>query len=137
VTVRGNGEFTGKITATSGTFKGTVQAESFIGDVANAQVFSDISMTASTSAARTMTYTDSSATNLVKHVTVLAMIQLRVSATGPDLYKLNIKSIGSNTNYYVPAGNNGLWRQHAVRDITTPTVTGSITITGTERRGKQ
>ena len=103
VTVRGNGEFTGKITATSGTFKGTVQAESFIGDVANAQVFSDISMTASTSnVLKTMTYTDSSATNLVKHVTVLAMIQLRVSANAPSDYDGTVVTItiGSNTKSY-------------------------------------
>jgi len=103
VTVRGNGEFTGKITATSGTFKGTVQAESFIGDVANAQVFSDISMTASTSnVLKTMTYADSSATNLVKHVTVLAMIQLRVSANAPSDYDGTVVTItiGSNTKSY-------------------------------------
>ncbi|MHB9329462.1 phage tail tip fiber protein [Phytobacter ursingii] len=108
VTVRGTvyasaGEFTGKITATSGTFKGTVQAESFIGDVANAQVFSDISMTASTSnVLKTMTYTDSSATNLVKHVTVLAMIQLRVSANAPSDYDGTVVTItiGSNTKSY-------------------------------------
>ena len=60
-------------------------------------------MTASTSnVLKTMTYTDSSATNLVKHVTVLAMIQLRVSANAPSDYDGTVVTItiGSNTKSY-------------------------------------
>jgi predicted phage tail protein len=82
VTIRGtvyatNGEFTGKITATSGTFKGTVQAESFIGDVAVGQTFGDME---GDNITRNMTYTDSGDPSGQKHVTVMALVKVQISA---------------------------------------------------------
>lgn len=82
VTIRGTvyasaGEFTGKITATSGTFKGTVQAESFIGDVAVGQTFGDME---GDSITRNMTYTDSGEPSGQKHVTVTALVKVQISA---------------------------------------------------------
>ncbi|QMR77958.1 DUF1983 domain-containing protein [Enterobacter sp. RHBSTW-00175] len=82
VTIRGTvyasaGEFTGKITATSGTFKGTVQAESFIGDVAVGQTFGDME---GDSITRNMTYTDSGDPSGQKHVTVTALVKVQISA---------------------------------------------------------
>ncbi|BBE78440.1 phage tail protein [Phytobacter diazotrophicus] len=78
VTVRGNGEFTGKIIATSGTFKGTVQAESFIGDVAVGQTFSDIE---GDNVTRNFVYTDSGNLPGEKHVVVMALVKVQLSAT--------------------------------------------------------
>lgn len=82
VTIRGTvyasaGEFTGKITATSGTFKGTVQAESFIGDVAVGQTFGDME---GDNITRNMTYTDSGDPSGQKHVTVTALVKVQISA---------------------------------------------------------
>lgn len=82
VTIRGtvyatNGEFTGKITATSGTFKGTVQAESFIGDVAVGQTFGDME---GDNITRNMTYTDSGDPSGQKHVTLMALVKVQISA---------------------------------------------------------
>ncbi|EMV7410160.1 DUF1983 domain-containing protein [Enterobacter soli] len=82
VTIRGTvyasaGEFTGKITATSGTFKGTVQAESFIGDVAVGQTFGDME---GDNITRNMTYTDSGDPSGQKHVTVMALVKVQISA---------------------------------------------------------
>ncbi|SFF37756.1 Fibronectin type III protein, partial [Phytobacter palmae] len=83
VTVRGTvyasaGEFTGKITATSGTFKGTVQAESFIGDVAVGQTFADIE---GENVTRNFSYTDSGNLPGEKHVVVMALVKVQLSAT--------------------------------------------------------
>ncbi len=83
VTVRGtvyatDGEFTGKINATSGTFKGTVQAESFIGDVAVGQTFSDIE---GDNVTRNFVYTDSGNLPGEKHVVIMALVKVQISAT--------------------------------------------------------
>ncbi|MDU7201041.1 MAG: hypothetical protein E6288_24120, partial [Enterobacteriaceae bacterium] len=83
VTVRGtvyatDGEFTGKINATSGTFKGTVQAESFIGDVAVGQTFADIE---GENVTRNFSYTDSGNLPGEKHVVVMALVKVQLSAT--------------------------------------------------------
>ncbi|MDV2903064.1 DUF1983 domain-containing protein [Phytobacter diazotrophicus] len=83
VTVRGtvyatNGEFTGKINATSGTFRGTVQAESFIGDVAVGQTFSDIE---GDNVTRNFVYTDSGNLPGEKHVVIMALVKVQISAT--------------------------------------------------------
>jgi predicted phage tail protein len=80
VTVRGNGEFTGKITATSGTFKGTVQAESFIGDVAVGQTFSDIE---GDNVTRNFVYTDSGNLPGEKHVVIMALVKVQISRQRP------------------------------------------------------
>jgi hypothetical protein len=77
-TVYATGEFTGKITATSGTFKGTVQAESFIGDVAVGQTFSDIE---GDNVTRNFVYTDSGNLPGEKHVVIMALVKVQISAT--------------------------------------------------------
>jgi hypothetical protein len=64
--------------ATSGTFKGTVQAESFIGDVAVGQTFSDIE---GDNVTRNFVYTDSGNLPGEKHVVIMALVKVQISAT--------------------------------------------------------
>ncbi|WP_155525413.1 DUF1983 domain-containing protein [Phytobacter sp. SCO41] len=106
VTVRGtvyatDGEFTGKINATSGSFKGTVQADAFVGDVANAQVFADTSQDSS-SVSRTFTYTDSTNSNLDKHVTLMAVFRV-TGSSGSATATFNIA--GQTKSYAVLSTN--------------------------------
>jgi predicted phage tail protein len=106
VTVRGtvyatDGEFTGKINATSGSFKGTVQADAFVGDVANAQVFADTSQDSS-SVSRTFTYTDSTNSNLDKHVTLMAVFRV-TGSSGSATATFNIA--GQTKSYSVLSTN--------------------------------
>ena len=76
VTVRGvvyasGGIFTGEIQATSGKFKGTVEAQSFIGDVCNMGVADDLYGEGGTyDMTRTITYKDTD--NTTKTITVMA-----------------------------------------------------------------
>ncbi|MEH4624853.1 DUF1983 domain-containing protein [Phytobacter diazotrophicus] len=106
VTVRGtvyatDGEFTGKINATSGSFKGTVQADAFVGDVANAQVFADTPQDSS-AVSRTFTYTDSTNSNLDKHVTLLAVFRV-TGSSGSATATFNIA--GQTKSYSVLSTN--------------------------------
>lgn len=106
VTVRGtvyatDGEFTGKINATSGSFKGTVQADAFVGDVANAQVFADTPQDSS-SVSRTFTYTDSTNSNLDKHVTLMAVFRV-TGSSGSATATFNIA--GQTKSYSVLSTN--------------------------------
>ena len=106
VTVRGtvyakDGEFTGKINATSGSFKGTVQADAFVGDVANAQVFADTPQDSS-AVSRSFTYTDSTNSNLDKHVTLMAVFRV-TGSSGSATATFNIA--GQTKSYSVLSTN--------------------------------
>lgn len=129
VTVRGNGEFTGKITATSGTFKGTVQADAFIGDVANAHVFADTEF--SRAVTRSFSYTDSGSESADKHVLVIAMFRVETPG-GPTNQMADVELwIGNSMRSATIADVNGyVILMHSAR-VSSPTV--SCTLKGTVR----
>ena len=134
VTIRGT------VYATNGSFKGTVEATTFVGDIANVGIGSDVSVSGGGVATRTITFTDSSSSALSKSVLLEALIYIAsVSGTTTASITLNIngntRDLGTIN---VPAGNNGLWMtvRHAVRGITSTTVTGTITVVGTGTSGK-
>lgn len=129
VTVRGNGEFTGKITATSGTFKGTVQADAFIGDVANAHVFADTEF--SRAVTRSFSYTDSGSASADKHVLVIAMFRVETPG-GPTNQMADVELwIGNSMRSATIADVNGyVILMHSAR-VSSPTV--SCTLKGTVR----
>lgn len=134
VTIRGT------VYATNGSFKGTVEATTFVGDIANVGIGSDVSVSGGGVATRTITFTDSSSSALSKSVLLEALIYIAsVSGTTTASITLNIngntRDLGTIN---VPAGNNGLWMtvRHAVRRITSTTVTGTITVVGTGTSGK-
>ncbi|MFP9432714.1 DUF1983 domain-containing protein, partial [Enterobacter sp. LM3] len=68
VTVRGT------VYATSGSFKGTVEATSFVGDIANVGIGSDAVISGGGNASRTITFTDSSSSLLGKSALLEALI---------------------------------------------------------------
>ena len=134
VTIRGT------VYATNGSFKGTVEATTFVGDIANVGIGSDVSVSGGGVATRTITFTDSSSSALSKSVLLEALIYIAsVSGTTTASITLNIngntRDLGTIN---VPAGNNGLWMtvRHAVRGITSTTVTGTIKVVGTGTSGK-
>ncbi|MGN8238677.1 phage tail protein [Enterobacter soli] len=130
----------GMVYASGGSFKGTVEATTFVGDIANVGIGSDVSVSGGGVATRTITFTDSSSSALSKSVLLEALIYIAsVSGTTTASITLNIngntRDLGTIN---VPAGNNGLWMtvRHAVRGITSTTVTGTITVVGTGTSGK-
>jgi hypothetical protein len=110
--------------ASGGSFKGTVEATTFVGDIANVGIGSDVSISGGGVATRTITFTDSSSSALSKSVLLEALIYLAsVSGTTTASITLNIngntRDLGTIN---VPAGNNGLWMtvRHAVRGLPQP-----------------
>ncbi|WP_395264692.1 DUF1983 domain-containing protein [Enterobacter soli] len=130
----------GMVYASGGSFKGTVEATTFVGDIANVGIGSDVSVSGGGVATRTITFTDSSSSALSKSVLLEALIYI-ASVTGTTTASITL-NINGNTRdlgtINVPAGNNGLWMtvRHAVRGITSNTVTGTITVVGTGTSGK-
>lgn len=130
----------GMVYASGGSFKGTVEATTFVGDIANVGIGSDVSVSGGGVATRTITFTDSSSSALSKSVLLEALIYI-ASLTGTTTASITL-NINGNTRdlgtINVPAGNNGLWMtvRHAVRGITSTTVTGTITVVGTGTSGK-
>ncbi|MEE9652489.1 phage tail protein [Enterobacter soli] len=130
----------GMVYASGGSFKGTVEATTFVGDIANVGIGSDVSVSGGGVATRTITFTDSSSSALSKSVLLEALIYI-ASVTGTTTASITL-NINGNTRdlgtINVPAGNNGLWMtvRHAVRGITSTTVTGTITVVGTGTSGK-
>lgn len=97
VTVRGvvyasGGIFTGEIQATSGKFKGTVEAQSFIGDIANMHTGTNVSLSNDGSLEKVMTYKDSSSSGHARHVCVIA----NVKGNGAGLININGNESGSS-----------------------------------------
>ncbi|WP_420026026.1 phage tail protein [Enterobacter kobei] len=134
VTIRGT------VYATNGSFKGTVEATTFVGDIANAGIGSDVNISGGGVATKTITFTDSSSAALSKSALLEALIYVS-SVTGTTTVSITL-SINGNTRdlgtINVPAGNSGLWMtvRHAVKGITSATVTGVITVTGTGTASK-
>jgi hypothetical protein len=62
--------------ASGGSFKGTVEATTFVGDIANVGIGSDVSISGGGVATRTITFTDSSSSALSKSVLLEALIYL-------------------------------------------------------------
>lgn len=97
VTVRGvvyasGGRFTGEIQAISGKFKGTVEAQSFIGDIANMHTGTDVSRSSDGLLEKVITYTDSSSSGHARHVCVIA----NVKGNGAGLININGNESGSS-----------------------------------------
>lgn len=146
VTVRGtiyatDGSFRGRIEATSGSFRGTVEATSFIGDVANVGIASDAVVSGAGTASSSITFTDSSSSSLDKSALLEAMVYVS-STSGSTTVSItlningNVRDMGSIS---VPAGTGGLWVtvRHAVRNLTTSVITGTITVVGTGTASKR
>ncbi|NBC80065.1 DUF1983 domain-containing protein [Enterobacter asburiae] len=134
VTIRGT------VYATNGSFKGTVEATTFVGDIANVGIGSDANISGGGVATRTITFTDSSSSALSKSALLESLIFVS-SLSGTTTVSITL-SINGNTRdlgtINVPAGTGGLWMtvRHAVRGITSATVTGTITVTGTGTASK-
>lgn len=134
VTIRGT------VYATNGSFKGTVEATTFVGDIANVGIGSDVNISGGGVATKTITFTDSSSAALSKSALLEALIYVS-SVTGTTMVSITLSINGNTRNLgtiNVPAGNSGLWMtvRHAVKGITSATVTGVITVTGTGTASK-
>jgi predicted phage tail protein len=134
VTIRGT------VYATNGSFKGSVEATTFVGDIANIGVGADVVVSGATTATREITFTDSSNSSLAKSALLEGLIYVS-SLTGTTVVNItlningNIRDLG---NINVPPGNTGMWIsvRHALRNITANTVTGTITVTGSGTASK-
>ncbi|WP_230963080.1 DUF1983 domain-containing protein, partial [Enterobacter cloacae] len=134
VTIRGT------VYATNGSFKGSVEATTFVGDIANIGVGADVVVSGATTATRAITFTDSSNSSLAKSALLEGLIYVS-SLTGTTVVNItlningNIRDLG---NINVPSGNTGMWIsvRHALRNITANTVTGTITVTGSGTASK-
>lgn len=124
----------GMVYAIGGSFKGTVEATNFVGDIANVGIGGDVSISGGGVATRTITFTDSSTSALGKSALLEALIYLSASAATTVSITLNINGSTRNLGTInVPSGTAGVWIsvRHAVRNITASTVTGIITVIGT------
>ncbi|MCR1305296.1 phage tail protein, partial [Enterobacter sp. FL1277] len=134
VTVRGT------VYATNGSFKGSVEATTFVGDIANVGIGSDVNISGGGVGSQTITFTDSSTSALGKSALLEALIFVS-SLSGTTTVSITL-NINGNTRdlgkINVPAGTGGLWMtvRHAVRGITSATVTGTITVIGTGTASK-
>ncbi|WP_241181361.1 host specificity protein J [Enterobacter asburiae] len=134
VTIRGT------VYATNGSFKGSVEATTFVGDIANIGVGADAVVSGAKTATRAITFTDSSNSSLAKSALLEGLIYVS-SLTGTTVVNItlningNIRDLG---NINVPSGNTGMWIsvRHALRNITANTVTGTITVTGSGTASK-
>ncbi|EOY4468815.1 phage tail protein [Enterobacter hormaechei] len=134
VTIRGT------VYATNGSFKGTVEATTFVGDIANVGIGSDVNISGGGVATKKITFTDSSSAALSKSALLEALIYVS-SVTGTTTVSITLSINGNTRNLgtiNVPAGNSGLWMtvRHAMKGITSATVTGVITVTGTGTASK-
>ncbi len=134
VTVRGT------VYATNGSFKGSVEATTFVGDIANVGIGSDVNISGGGVGSQTITFTDSSTSALGKSALLEALIFVS-SLSGTTTVSITLSINGNTRNLgkiNVPAGTGGLWMtvRHAVRGITSATVTGTITVIGTGTASK-
>ncbi|EFL9654139.1 phage tail protein [Escherichia coli] len=121
VTVRG------AVYANSGKFKGTVEATSFVGDVANMGVGPDRVLGHNGSYNATITYNDSTTSALTKSVMLMATISL-VSGEYRSTYNVTFSCGGQSKTiqYYVPYGGCTLTVQCAFSGLTASSITGRI-----------
>jgi predicted phage tail protein len=130
VTVRGTvyasaGSFTGDVYANNGRFSGVVEAKSFIGDVANMNVWPDVVRSSPGTTTLKMGYTDSSTSNLVKKVMVMC-----VADYGG---RLTININGSEKTYVLSGAACSVMH---TAEVSTPTVNASITISSDGTGGR-
>ncbi|RSB62740.1 DUF1983 domain-containing protein [Atlantibacter subterranea] len=99
-----DGVFNGTVYATDGKFTGTVEASSFVGDVANGQVFADTG--ASSNEIRSFQYTDSSQNFLEKQIVVMAVVEHNNSQAqeGSTTVTITINGNAKSFDVYGPVG---------------------------------
>lgn len=128
----GNAEFNdvtvrGKVYASSGKFTGTVEAKTFVGDVANMGVGPDRVLGYNGSYNATITYNDSTDSPLRKSVMLMATISL-MSGEYRSTYKVTFSCGGKSKtiSYNVPYGGCTLTVQCAFSGLTASNLVGTI-----------
>ncbi|WP_431615008.1 host specificity protein J [Enterobacter roggenkampii] len=126
VTVRG------MVYASGGKFTGTIEATSFVGDVANVGVGSDASLSGTANLVKTITYTDSGSSILAKNALVEATFYSSVNADSRMNVIIDINGKSKTfSNLPVQSGayaNNFYTLRFGVKGINTNTVTATLTI---------
>ncbi|MEB2410953.1 phage tail protein [Enterobacter asburiae] len=126
VTVRG------MVYASGGKFTGTIEATSFVGDVANVGVGSDASLSGTANLVKTITYTDSGSSSLAKNALVEATFYSSVNADSRMNVIIDINGTSKTfSNLPVKSGayvNNFYTLRFGVKGINTNTVTATLTI---------
>ena len=122
----------GMVYASGGRFKGTVEATSFVGDVANVGVGSDASLSGTANLVKTITYTDSGESSLSKNAIVEATfyssanadtsmnVIIDINGTSKTFSNLPVKSGAYANNFYT--------LRFGVKGINTNTVKATLTI---------
>lgn len=126
VTVRG------MVYASGGKFTGTIEATSFVGDVANVGVGSDASLSGTANLVKTITYTDSGSSSLAKNALVEATFYSSVNADSRMNVIIDINGTSKTfSNLPVKSGayaNNFYTLRFGVKGINTNKVTATLTI---------
>ncbi|MCK7382172.1 phage tail protein [Enterobacter cloacae] len=126
VTVRG------MVYASGGKFTGTIEATSFVGDVANVGVGSDASLSGTANLVKTITYTDSGSSSLAKNALVEATFYSSVNADSRMNVIIDINGTSKTfSNLPVQSGayaNNFYTLRFGVKGINTNKVTATLTI---------
>uniref|UniRef100_UPI002FC9A318 phage tail tip fiber protein n=1 Tax=Enterobacter sp. 37 TaxID=3085083 RepID=UPI002FC9A318 len=126
VTVRG------MVYASGGKFTGTIEATSFVGDVANVGVGSDASLSGTANLVKTITYTDSGSSSLAKNALVEATFYSSVNDYSSMNVIIDINGTSKTfSNLPVQSGayaNNFYTLRFGVKGINTNTVTATLTI---------
>ncbi|OOV73025.1 phage tail tip fiber protein, partial [Enterobacter kobei] len=126
VTVRG------MVYASGGKFTGTIEATSFVGDVANVGVGSDASLSGTANLVKTITYTDSGSSSLAKNALVEATFYSSVNADSRMNVIIDINGTSKTfSNLPVQSGayaNNFYTLRFGVKGINTNTVIATLTI---------
>lgn len=126
VTVRG------MVYASGGKFTGTIEATSFVGDVANVGVGSDALLSGTANLVKTITYTDSGASSLSKNAIVEATFYSSANANTSMDVIIDINGTSKTfSNLPVQSGayaNNFYTLRFGVKGINASTVTATLTI---------
>ncbi|HID6547674.1 TPA: host specificity protein J, partial [Enterobacter hormaechei] len=119
----------GMVYASGGSFKGTVEATSFVGDVANVGVGSDASLSGTANLVKTITYTDSGSSSLAKNALVEATFYSSANADTRMNVIIDINGTSKTfSNLPVQSGsyaNNFYTLRFGVKGINTNTVTAT------------
>ncbi|WP_413599374.1 phage tail protein [Enterobacter kobei] len=134
VTVRG------MVYASGGKFTGTIEATSFIGDVANVGVGSDASLSGTANLVKTITYTDSGSSSISKNAIVEATFSSSSNADTRMNVIIDINGASKTfSNLPVQSGayaNNFYTLRFGVKGINASTVTATLTIVNANSVGK-